>query len=149
MNASEAGLKLIRDAEGLELTAYVDAVGAWTIGYGHTNRVKRGDTCTREQAEKWLLEDVAEAEEAIERLISADLNQNQFDALVSFTYNLGAHRLKNSTLRRLLNAEDYVGAANEFPKWNKGRDPKSGALVSLAGLTKRRAAERALFIKVA
>jgi len=142
------GLKLIQDFESLRLVAYDDGGGVWTIGWGHTKGVKPGDICTRAQADAWLAEDCAEAEAAVSRLVRVDLSANQFDALVSFVFNLGADEdadtkaegLGDSTLLRLLNWGNYVGAADEFPKWNKDNG------VVLAGLVRRRAAERNLFL---
>lgn len=139
MNISDRGLRLIQQFEGLRLAAYDDGVGVQTIGYGHTKGVQPGDRITREQAEAFLREDVAEAEEAL-RMVTAPLTQNQRDALVSFVFNLGADRLKDSTLLKRLNAGDYKGAADEFMKW------RMAAGKVMPGLVKRRAAERALFL---
>lgn len=140
MTISDAGLNLIKRFEGLRLTAYDDGVGVQTLGYGHTRGVKAGDTCTQEQADEWLREDVADATAAVARLVTADLTQSQRDALISIVFNIGEGAFERSTLLRKLNAGDYEGAANEFPRWNKG-----GGRV-LAGLVKRRAAERELFM---
>ena len=139
MTYSEEGLQLTEKFEGLRLTAYKDSVGVPTIGYGHTRGVAMGMTCTQEQAEQWLQEDVQIAVDAVNRLVTVELTQNQFDALVDFTFNLGVGSLQRSTLLKLLNAGNYSGAAGEFKKWNK-----AGGQV-LAGLTKRRQAERDLF----
>lgn len=141
MRTSQRGLSLIKLFEGLRLQAYQDSVGVWTIGYGATRGVKPGMTITKEQAERMLLNDVQRFEPEVERLITAPLSQNQWDALVCFTYNLGAANLESSTLRRLLNAGDYAGAAEQFPRWNK-----AGGKV-LPGLVRRRAAERELFLE--
>jgi lysozyme len=134
------GLDIIKEAEGLRLKAYLCPAKVWTIGFGHTKGVKEGDTCTISQADAWLREDCQEAEEAVARLITAPLTQEQFDALVSFTFNLGATNLRNSTLLKRLNALDYDSAADELLKW-----VKAGG-VTLAGLVKRRAKERELFL---
>lgn len=142
MKTSDAGLEFIKEHEGIELKAYPDpGTGGepWTIGVGHTGGVSPGDTCTVEQAMEWLREDVAEAEQAIRQNVHVALNQDQFDALVSFIFNVGGGAFKNSTLLRKLNLGDYEGAENEFQRWNK-----AGGRV-LAGLTKRRLAEEALF----
>lgn len=136
---SQNGLKLTESFEGLRLEAYQDQVGVWTIGYGHTNGVTSGMVCTQEQAQKWLLEDTQGASFAVNRMVTVQLNQNQFDALVDFTFNLGSGALGSSTLLRLLNAGNFSGAANEFVKWNH-----AGGVV-VAGLTKRRLAEQELF----
>ena len=139
MHTSQKGLDLIKSFEGLRLSAYKDVVGVVTIGYGTTSGVKMGDTITKERAEELLREDVARFESQVLRLVKVPLTQGQHDALVSFVYNLGAGNLSNSTLLRLLNAGDYAGAAAQFDRWNK-----AGGKV-LAGLVRRRAAERALF----
>ena len=143
MRTSQRGLSLIKSFEGLRLQAYQDAVGVWTIGYGTTRGVKAGMAITKEQAERMLMDDVQRFEPEIERLVKVQLNRNQWDALMSFTYNLGAANLESSTLLRKLNAGDYTGAAEQFPRWNK-----AGGKV-LPGLVRRRAAEQALFMEVA
>ncbi|MCL8307605.1 MULTISPECIES: lysozyme [Pseudomonas] len=140
MRTSQRGLSLIKSFEGLRLQAYQDAVGVWTIGYGTTRGVNAGMKISKEQAERMLLNDVQRFEPEVERLVTVPLSQNQWDALVSFAYNLGSANLESSTLRRLLNAGDYAGAADQFPRWNK-----AGGKV-LPGLTRRRAAERELFL---
>ncbi|SEB80507.1 lysozyme [Pseudomonas saponiphila] len=141
MRTSQRGLNLIKSFEGLRLQAYQDSVGVWTIGYGTTRGVKTGMSISKEQAERMLLNDVQRFEPEVQRMITAPLNQNQWDALMSFTYNLGAGNLESSTLRRLLNVGDYSGAAEQFLRWNK-----AGGKV-LSGLTRRREAERALFLE--
>ncbi len=139
MNVSEAGLDLIRQYEGCRLTAYDDSVAVHTIGFGHTLGVCKGDTCTQEQAEQWLKEDAHHAENCVNHCVSVELTQGEFDALVSFVFNLGCGSLTGSTLLRKLNAGDYDGAGLEFARWNK-----AGGQV-LAGLTARRAAEAKIF----
>jgi lysozyme len=139
-------LDLIKSFEGLVLKAYEDVVGVWTIGYGHTSMagpptVKPGMTLTKSQAEDLLLSDLKKYEKSVNDLVTVDLNDNQYGALTSFTYNLGAGNLKTSTLLKKVNAKDFSGAAKEFQKWNK-----AGGKV-LNGLTRRRAAEAALFQK--
>ncbi|KMN76189.1 muraminidase [Chromobacterium sp. LK11] len=144
MNISANGVKLIQQFEGLRLKAYQDAVGVWTIGYGHTGPdVTPGLVITQAQADALLARDLSRFEAGVTRLVQVPLNQNQFDALVSFSYNLGLGSLQNSTLLRLLNQRDYAGATAQFPRWNK-----AGGKV-LPGLTRRRAAEQALFLKPA
>lgn len=143
MKTSERGLALIRQFEGLRLSAYQDSVGVWTIGYGTTRGVRRGQAITKAEAEALLRADVQRFELEISRLIKVPVSQNQWDALVSFTYNLGSANLESSTLLRLLNAGDYAVAAEQFPRWNK-----AGGKV-LKGLVSRRAAERALFLEAA
>ncbi|MGE8302896.1 MAG: lysozyme [Pseudomonas kermanshahensis] len=140
MRTSQRGLSLIKSFEGLRLQAYQDSVGVWTIGYGATRGVKAGMAITKEQAERMLLNDVQRFEPEVQRLVTAQLNQNQWDALMSFTYNLGSANLESSTLRRLLNAGNYTAAADQFQRWNK-----AGGQV-LTGLVRRRAAERDMFL---
>lgn len=139
MNTSQKGLDLIKSFEGLRLSAYKCPAGVWTIGYGTTAGVKPGQSITKERAEELLRDDVKRFEDQVLRLVKVPLTQGQFDALVSFTYNLGAANLGNSTLLRLLNAGDYKGAAAQFDRWTKAGGKE------LPGLVKRRAAERALF----
>ncbi|MEL6326935.1 MAG: lysozyme [Cyanobacteria bacterium J06626_23] len=134
------GLRLIKSFEGLRLTAYQDAVGVWTIGYGTTRNVRRGMQITRTQAEAFLQEDLVRFEQAVNDAVKVPINDNQFSALVSFAYNVGSGALRSSTLLKKLNQGDIRGAANELPRWNK-----AGGRV-LAGLTRRRNAERALFL---
>jgi len=146
MKISNNGLNLIKQFEGLRLNAYDDGVGVWTIGYGTIKypngvRVKRGDKITQAQADQYIANDVATFERAVNMLVNVPLNQNQFDALVSFTYNLGATNLSASTLLKKLNSKDYNGAAGEFQKWNK-----AGGKV-MTGLVRRRKAEMELFNK--
>lgn len=140
-NSSRAGLALIKTYEGCKLTAYLCPAGKWTIGYGRTTNVKKGDTCSQAQADAWLLEEYDAFESKVRALVKVALTANQLGALVSFAYNAGVGALKDSTLLRLLNAADYSGAAAQFARWNKG-----GGKV-LPGLVKRRAAEAALFSK--
>ncbi|KAA0520032.1 lysozyme [Enterobacter ludwigii] len=145
MQTSEKGIALIKQFEGCKLTAYQDSVGVWTIGYGWTQPVdgkpiRAGMTIKQETAERLLKTGLVSYESDVSRLVKVGLTQEQFDALVSFTYNLGARSLSTSTLLRKLNAGDYAGAADEFLRWNK-----AGGKV-LNGLTRRREAERALFL---
>lgn len=145
MQTSDKGIALIKEFEGCKLTAYQDSVGVWTIGYGWTQPVdgkpiRAGMTIKQETAERLLKTGMVSYERDVSRLVKVGLTQGQFDALVSFTYNLGARSLSTSTLLRKLNAGDYAGAADEFLRWNK-----AGGKV-LNGLTRRREAERALFL---
>lgn len=145
MNTSETGLNLIKSFESLRLDAYKDSVGIPTIGYGTIridgNPVQMGMTITEDQADYYLKTEVEEFEKVINHSVAVELTQNQFDALVSFTYNLGSGNLLKSTLLKKLNAGDYQGAADEFPKWSM-----AGGHV-LAGLLRRRNAERDLFLQ--
>lgn len=145
MQTSDKGIALIKQFEGCKLTAYQDSVGVWTIGYGWTQPVdgkpiRAGMTINQETAERLLKTGLVSYESDVSRLVKVGLTQGQFDALVSFTYNLGARSLSTSTLLRKLNGGDYAGAADEFLRWNK-----AGGKV-LNGLTRRREAERALFL---
>lgn len=141
MVTSEKGLSVIKQFESLRLATYKDSVGIPTIGWGHTGpEVKMGQKITQEEAVRLLRADVARFEKAVGRVVRVVLNQNQFDALVSFSFNVGSKALEDSTLLKRLNAGDVQGAADQFPRWNK-----AGGEV-LAGLTRRRAAERSLFL---
>ena len=142
MQVSPRGRTLIQKFEGLRLTAYQDMVGVWTIGYGHTGPdVKAGMTITLQQAEQLLINDLARFEKGVNALVQTPISQNQFDALVSFSYNLGLGSLQQSTLLRLLNAGNFQAAADQFPRWDHAGGKK------VAGLTARRAAERQIFLK--
>jgi|ERR1700722_13697547 len=135
------GRALIRDFEQLRLKAYRKFLNEpWTCGWGHTGRdVTESTTCTPEQADVWFECDIAGPERAVNLMVTVPMNQNEFDALVSFAYNLGVAAESHSTLIKLVNAGDWAGASNEFPKWNHD----NGKVVD--GLTRRRAAERDLF----
>ncbi len=144
MKLSNNGLSLIKSFEGVRLTAYkaVQTEKYWTIGYGHYGPdVKQNMKITQAQADAYLKSDVARFEKAVNENVKVPLNQNQFDALVSFTYNCGEGALQRSTLLELLNQGKYEAAANQFDVWNKS----SGKV--LAGLVKRRAKEKELFLK--
>ena len=141
MTYSQDGLNLTKSFESCRLTAYLDSVGVPTIGWGHTSGVHMGMTCTQAQADQWLQEDVQSSVKAVNAMVKVPLTQQQFDALVDFTFNLGAGNLEHSTLLRLLNAGDYTGAANEFDKWDR-----AGGQV-LPGLLRRRQAEKDMFLK--
>lgn len=133
------GLDIVREAEGLRLSAYLCPAGIPTIGYGHTKGVKLGDTCTKQQAEEWLENDFFMAKNDVRAVVKVPLRENQLDALASFVFNLGVRKLIQSTLLKKLNAGDYSGAAAEFDKW------VFAGKVKLNGLIKRRAKERQLF----
>jgi lysozyme len=140
MRASPVGIDLIKRFEGLRLKAYKCAAGVWTIGYGHTRDVKPGATITAHQADAILDVDLDAVERQVMRNLAVSVAPHEFDALVSFTFNLGEAALARSSLLRKLNTEDRAGAAEEFSRWRfaGGRE--------LRGLVKRRAAERALFL---
>ena len=141
MKASEKGLALIRSFEGLRLLAYKDFGGVVTIGYGTTAGVKMGDTVTKAEAEELLRLDVQRFVDHIAALVTVPLNQNQQDALISFVYNVGPHSFAKSTMLKLINQGLIEDAANQFLRWNR-----AGGQV-LAGLTRRRIAERELFLR--
>lgn len=143
---SDVGVDLISSFEGTRFKAYDDGVGFWTIGTGTTVypngvKVKQGDTCTPEQAKTYFKHDLAKFEKAVNESVTVPLNQNQFDALVSLTYNIGSGAFKDSTLLKRLNKGNYQGAAEQFLVWNK-----AGGKV-MKGLVRRREAEQALFLK--
>ncbi|MGL5940811.1 MAG: lysozyme [Waterburya sp.] len=138
---SKNGLELIKRWEGCRTNAYLCPANVWTIGYGHTKTAKPGMMISHSKADDLLLEDLKRFEEAVRRLVAVPLNQNQFDALVSFTFNVGEGALSGSTLLRLLNAGNYSNAASQFSKW-----VYAGKKV-LPGLVARREDEYQLFIK--
>lgn len=117
MKTSKNGIEFIKSHEGFRLKAYTDSVGVWTIGYGHTGGVKMGDVITEEQAEKFLIEDLETAENEINSH-NLNLNQNQFDALVSFTFNLGIGNFRSSTLLRRIKADpNDRDIEMQFKRW--------------------------------
>lgn len=137
------GLQLIQHFEGFSAIPYRCPAGYLTIGYGHVIRAgEQWKAITREEASELLAEDVLAAEAAVARWIDVPLSEGQCDALVSFTYNLGAGALQRSGLRRKLNRRDYLAAADEFPRWVWAGGRK------LPGLILRREAERARFLGV-
>ena len=141
MKTSQRGIYLIKRFEGVRLHAYKCPAGVPTIGYGHTVGVRMGQSITLAQAEQLLRDDLPIYEVGVLSFVKQPLTQGQFDALVSFAFNLGVGALGKSTLMRRLNAGDYAGAAGEFGKWvNAGG-------IRLRGLVLRREAERALFIE--
>ena len=144
MKTSENGVALIKRFEGLELEAYQDIAGIWTIGYGHTETAQPGMTITARQAEDLLRRDLVSRENGVDRAVTVPLNQNEFDALVSFVYNVGINAFRGSTALRRLNRGDRMGAADALTWWNKAT--VGGVLREVQGLTRRRAAERALFL---
>jgi GH24 family phage-related lysozyme (muramidase) len=164
----QEAVELIKSFEGIvdgdprtvNLDAYLDPVGIWTIGWGHAVRFRgqflrgadnRGIAralypggITRAQAEALLRGDLVDYASNVLALVKVPVNDAQFGALVSFAFNVGVGALAQSTLLRRLNARDGAGAADQFLVWNKGR--KNGVLVELPGLTRRRRAERAMFL---
>ena len=146
MLLSNLGIDLICDFEGKRLVAYDDGVGIWTIGFGTTVypngiRVKKGDTCTEAQAKAYMQNDLKKFEYAVNDAVNIPLNQNQYDALVSLTYNIGAAAFSKSTLVKKLNAGDIRGAADQFDVWINAGGKR------MQGLVNRRSKEKLLFLK--
>lgn len=143
---NKAGIELIKRWEGCVLKPYLDAIGIPTIGIGtikYPNGKKvtmKDPAITEKQAEEFLMDHLAKLCDDVERVVIVPLNDNEFAALVSFAYNLGIGALSSSTLLKKLNAGDRVGAADQFLRWDYAGGKR------LAGLTKRRQAERALFL---
>lgn len=143
MQISQRGIDAIKRHEGLRLFAYLDSAGVATIGYGSTEGVRLGQHITSSEAEYKLRKDLDWVEKCIADQVRVPLTQSQYDALCSLIFNIGAGAFADSTLLRKLNAGDYHGAAEEFPRWNKAR--VNGVMEPLAGLTSRRLAEQSLF----
>lgn len=147
---SDQGINLIKKFEGLhkigddgKVLAYRCPANVLTIGYGHTKGVKRNMKITKAEAEALLREDLRTYEAEVKRLVNVPLTQYQFDALVSFVFNLGAANFASSTLLKRLNTGNYEAVPAQFMRWNKAR--VNGTLQPLKGLTRRRSAEAALF----
>ena len=139
MRTGDEGIALIRHFEGCRLDAYLCPAGVWTIGYGHTKGVKEGETIDQEAAEAFLIEDLEEFEGYVTEMVEVPLSQSQFDALVSWTFNLGPSNLERSTLLAKLNQGEYTDVPFEIKRWTR-----AGGVI-LPGLIKRRNAEAALF----
>lgn len=142
-STGEKGVQLICQFEGLRLERYRDAVGLWTIGYGHLilkEEINKLVKITTGEAKQLLRKDLKRTEEGVKKMLSRCVTQRQFDALVSFSFNLGVGNLKKSTLLKKVNAGDIKAAALQFQSWNK-----AGGKV-LSGLTRRREAEMKLFL---
>ena len=146
MHINERGIEIVKSFEGISLKPYLCPASVWTVGHGATvgsdGRPIDPDMepITEDEAEALLLRDLETSEGWVSRLIKTALTENQFSALTSFTFNVGAGALQRSTLRMKLNRGEVQGAADEFPKW------KFANKRILAGLVRRRAAERALFL---
>lgn len=138
----ERGLALTKDFEKCRLMPYRDSGGVWTDGWGNTHRVVPGVAITQEKADSDLVMNVADAVDTVNDHVTVPLTQNQFDALVDFTFNCGGPAFKTSTLLKKLNAGDYAGACAQFARWNKD----NGQVV--AGLTRRCTARQVLFNQV-
>ena len=139
MKCSQEGLELIKKFEGCKLKSYKCPAGVWTIGYGHTEDVKEGDIVSPQEADKLLRADVFKFEEYVADNVMVNLTQNQFDALVAWTFNLGVGNLRNSTMLKKLNNTDYTSVPFEMKRWNKAGGK------TLDGLVRRRQAESLLF----
>ena len=141
MTPSQKCIDLVKYFEGFEDKAYLCPANVWTIGYGRTRNVKEGDIVSEPQAERDLQEELIEFGEQVHRVVDSELTQQEFDALTSWTYNLGVGNLQSSTLLKKLNAGDKDSVPSEMLRWNKA----AGKV--LAGLTKRRQAEADLWLK--
>ena len=139
LKTSQEGISLIKSFEGCELSAYRCSANVPTIGYGHTAGVSDGDTCTLEEAEEMLSNDLVEFENYVKKYVETDLEQNQFDSLVAWVYNLGPSNLAESTMLKELNAGNVEEVPRQMKRWNR-----AGGQV-LDGLIRRREAESRLF----
>ena len=128
-----------KENEGCRLIAYRDSVNVLTIGYGHTKNVRAGQTCTQDQADEWLIDDLHDALMFVGHAVTVPLTDKQLSALVDFVFNVGGRNFAGSTLLKLLNEGNYDEVAEQFGRWNH-----AGGL-TLVGLTKRRAQEAAMF----
>ena len=139
MKISQEGLSLIKRFEGCRLESYKCSANVLTIGYGHTSGVKETDTITQDEADKLLQEDVEQFEKYVDDNVTVELGQSQFDSLVAWTFNLGVGNLRESTMLKKLNNEDYKSVPSEMKRWNKAGGK------TLDGLIRRREAESLLF----
>jgi lysozyme len=140
------GVAEIADSEGLRLKAYRCPAGVWTIGWGETDGVHPGDTCTKEQADRWLCDDIATRARTVKAMCTVEPGEHELAAMVSLAYNIGTEGLRRSTVLRQHNAGDRQAAARAFGLWDKARDPATGELRVLDGLTARRAREAAMYL---
>ena len=127
--------------EGCELKAYLCSAGVWTLGYGHTEGVKEGNTCTAEEAASWLVEDIESRQKVLAHYVNKPVTEGQFIALTSLAFNVGVQNVVKSKLLRKLNMGDYDGAADEFLDFDLANGKK------VPGLTRRREAESDLFFQ--
>ncbi|MEM8676196.1 MAG: lysozyme [Cyanobacteria bacterium P01_G01_bin.67] len=146
---SEIAVNLIKEFEGFKDYAYIDTDGTPVIGYGLSRiagkPVSIGDRIDQTQAHAALMEHLEEIHRELDPVLKVNLNEQQLSALASISFNVGVNSIKNSTLLRKINAEDYAGAANEFLRWDKAN--LRGRLVQMPGLARRRQAERKLFLE--
>ena len=145
---SELGFQLIREFEGFSVQAYLDTGGVWTIGFGtikypNGKRVVKGDVCTQSEAEQWLKNDSKWVDACLDKHIKTNVNQNQFDALASFVYNIGETAFIKSTMLTLINQNSMISAASQFDRWVFDNGKR------IQGLVNRRTKEKSLFLKVA
>ena len=136
----------IRIAEGLSLQAYQCSAGRWTIGYGHTGGVKRGDRITEEEADRLLEKDLKECHRALHKWVR-QCTEGQYIAMMSFVFNFGEMRFANSTLLTLHNQEKYKEAAEQFERWIYSTDPKTGKKIVSNGLVTRRREEKKQYLR--
>jgi len=150
MKTSQVGIGLIHSFESYRSKAYKCPAGVWTIGWGSTRiygrAVRAGDRIKKHVADAQFSKDLHRFEQTIEHWVTVDLNENQFDALVSLCYNIGSRNFQTSSVVRYLCLVEYEKAANSILMWNKARNVKTGKLRVLRGLTRRREAERELFL---
>lgn len=140
------GVRLIAESEDCRLDAYLCPAGVPTIGWGHTEGVRLGDTCTQEQADRMLLDDLALLTGQVRALLKVDATPMQLAAMVCFAYNVGVTRFAGSSVLKRHNLGDFAGAARIFGLWVNITDPKTKKLVKSPGLVKRRAHEAALYL---
>lgn len=140
MDISANGQRLIEQFEGRKTVAYLDGGGVPTNGIGHTAGVFIGQVVTEALVDQWFAADIFTSEQAVRQYVTHPVTQNQFDAMVSLAFNIGVGAFAKSTLVRKLNDGDVLGAADQFPRWNQD----NGKVVP--GLSRRRAAERSLFL---
>lgn len=145
MKTSEKGVRFIAEFEGFRADAYLCPAGVPTIGYGHTKGVELGDTISEEEALALLHRELEEYEGYVANMVRVDLRQHEFDALVSFIYNIGPSNFGNSSTLKYLNNNNRLRAGDRMLVWNKARD-KNGRLRTLRGLSRRRKSERKLFL---
>jgi lysozyme len=143
MKMSPKGLKLLEGYEALRLKAYRDERGIWTIGYGHTPAFEN-ETCTQEDADDWMQQDVKWAEDTVTKYVKVPMTQNEFDALCSLVFNIGCYHFECSTVLRELNFGNRNAAADAFLLWDK--EQHDGVFAASAGLLHRRQSERSLFL---
>ncbi len=139
MQISDEGIALVKKFEGCKLESYLCSASVWTVGYGSTRGVQKGDVWSQEKADITLIDELHEYGKYVEELVTIPLNQCQFDALTSWTFNLGPTNLQNSTLLKVLNQGDYEGVPYQIKRWNKAAGQVND------GLIRRREAEALLF----